>query len=54
MTKYTCQTCGIAVAVVVENGQTTLIRPCGHDTAPVIASVSAHATGNALVALSRK
>ena len=39
--KYQCAECG--VATIIHEGN--IIRPCKHDTAGVLASVSAHAYG---------
>ena len=46
MTTFECKECGAIVAQV--NGE--LIRTCEHKDAPIVANLTAHATGESKVA----
>lgn len=46
MTTYQCKECGAEVKLV--DGE--LVRTCDHVDAPILASLTAHATGEAKVA----
>jgi hypothetical protein len=46
MTTYECKECGAEVRLV--DGE--LVRTCDHEHAPILANMTAHATGEAKVA----
>lgn len=46
MTTYECKECG----AVVHEQDGTLVRTCEHTDAPIVANLTAHATGRAEVA----
>lgn len=45
MARYRCSVCGVSAILIHENGEPTIIRPCGHDTAAVTVDVTARLAG---------